>query len=358
MRKIILTEFYPLKGHANLFSNTYRLLRNHYDVTAIITKDNELHDESCITIPFSYYKDTKWLYLNRLLLLLYSFRVFYAIIKEAKRVGVNEIVCLTYDEVSLFFCSFFLPRGKNVFLMHHVNIDNITKSKIKRWMFEKYKNKYSHIVQCGFIADYMVSNFDIKNVLVWPHPLNRVNQENVKRDIDCVGISNSNDEHLINDLIIAETTKEIFKKNGLFVVLKSKKQKFDNGYLKIINGFLPNDVYNDYIARAKSIFLPFPAQFNMRMSGTLIDGLTNRKPLIATSIPLIRESSKCYPHIIKVYNRDTIITILQSFNLKGTLEKEFDEFRNFHSDENLMKIMFSSLDSAIEHRTIDNIFDF
>ena len=359
MQRIILTEFNPTKGHANLFANTFKLLSRDFEVLAVTTSDNDkISDDRCIKIPVAYYKKKQNYLYDLVSFFIYSIQVLRRIKSIIKETQINNVICLTYDEVSLFLLTPFLPSYLSIYLMSHANIDNYANSRIKKWMFKRIKDRYFHIVQCGFLAEHLEKNYQLKDVLVWPHPLNRIEEKKIVRDIDCAGLSFSNDEKVLSHLLEMEESTQIFKKNNLRVVLKSQQISFDDGNLTIIKGSLSSPDYDDIINRSKSILMPFPSSFKMRMSGTLIDSLTNRKAVFATPISVIQESHKQYPYVIKEFSEDTFVKELMNYSLDDNCTKDFDRFLLFHEDTNLSNIMYSNLSASLEGKSFSNQFDF
>lgn len=359
MERIILTEFNPTRGHSVLLANTCRLLSVKYDVTPVVTQDNtRLGTNNCVQLPFCYYKSKRNPFIDFVSFVLYTIKIISAIFKVANRKGIDTIVCITYDEVSLFLLTPFISRKFNIYLMSHVNIDNYEKSRIKRWMFNKFKNRYSHIVQCGFLAEHLKKDYQLNNILVWPHPLNNLACSDTVRNVDCAGLSFSNDEEIIKSFMEAEIKNSVFKNHNLRVILKSQIYNYDDGYLTIIKGALSNKDYDDIINRAKSILMPFPLSFQYRMSGTLIDSLTNNKIVYSTPIRIIEESRKAYPNVIRVFNKESFISDLCS-NMGGeSNERDFVNFLGFHCDENLSKIMCDGLKASMCGDLVINQYDF
>lgn len=357
--RIILTEFNPVRGHSNLLSHTSKLLNPNFDVITITTSDNNKCKEGKnIHLSQKYYVPKKNRFFDYICFIIYSFKIFFSIIKYAQKYEIKSIVCITYDEFIQFLLTPFVPKSLNIYLMSHINIDNYGNSSIKRWMFNMIKDRYLHIVQCGFIADYLKSEFSIDNVLVWPHPLNNIKKTHSQRDIDCAGLSYSNDETIILNFIEAEKNKQIFKKNNLRVILKSKTKTYDNGFLTVFQGRIPDSEYDDIINRAYTILIPFPQSFKMRMSGTLMDSLTNKKIVIASPIPVILECKKIYPSIVHVFNLETFVDDLCSIKRQGTKPNDFLSFCDFHGDTNLEKIMYTSLSSSLNKCIVVNSYDF
>ena len=356
MDKILLTEFLPEIGHSNLFDHTLMLLICNYEVRSMKAKRRDNTDE---TIEIYYYeRKFNNRYLSRLDYIIYSISNIRKVLKVAKKERINNIICVTYDEYALFLYSCFISSRYKIFIMHHNNIDKYESHFFSRILFRLNKKRFHHIVQCGFMADYLEDKYNLKNVIVWPHPMNPVKIGKLDKSIDCLGISNSNDEGLIKFLIDVEDKYHYLMNGNLKVVIRSKTQSYNNGYLIVINGMLEKETFDDYVQRAKSILIPFPEDYKIRMSGTLIDALTNNIIVYATSFPLIEESRKEYPDIIKIFDKNNFYQMLAKLEYNNNTIDQFNKFRSFHSDENLSNIMFTTLNEGIKGECIHNIFDF
>lgn len=356
MKRILLTEFLPEVGHANMFDNFYSLLSRNYKVRLMKARP---YDNATDPAEITYYKPVfKSRHLSRVDYLFYSINNIKKVIKVANQENITTIVCVTYDEYALFLYSVFIPSWFKIFIMHNNNIDKFDRHSSSRLLFNVFKNRYNHIVLCGFMADYLKNKYGLSNVIVWPHPLNPVDNTSEDKTIDCLGISNSNDEEMIDSFIKEEKLSHVFKDNNLKVLLRSKKQTFDNGYLTVITGKLDKNDFDNLILHSKSILISFPSTYYMRMSGTLVDALSNNKFVFASKSPLIEESKKEYPNIIKYLDVKMLYKDLLDIKYDSRSMEEFERFKLFHSDNNLSDIMNKTLLSAIKGETIQNTFDF
>lgn len=239
----------------------------------------------------------------------------------------------SYETISFALGRFFFRKRNKLFLLQHYNLDELDNA-IKRWFFKTYMKKVDHIVFEDFIRDYLIDRFNLdKNrVHVLPHQLNEnfIKKTSAKK-YSCVGLSNSNDENMISEIVNMEMKYGIFKKNKRKVVLKSKITEFDNGYLLVFKGYLDEDKYNEYNSQCESIYMPFPATFRYRMSGTLVDALSNNKIVFGSDIPLMRYYSKKYPLSCKIVRgaKDVFNSILDLKN--DDLSSEFETFKKEHS---------------------------
>ena len=356
----VLTEFWPLKGHSKYFANTHRLLSQKYNVLAIVTQDfNKAEDvNNLIRLRQDYYTPHSNVFFNIIFFYLHAFSIFSSIIKIVKEKKVDKVICLTYEVISLFLLTPFLSKKLTVYIMSHSNIDDYDRSPIRKWMFNKIKNRYHHIVLCGFMAEYLKSEYHISNPIVWPHPLNEIRERKGIRDIDCVGISYSNDEDIIGYLYNLEINTQVFKRYDIKIILKSKNISFDDSYLKIFKGRIPDEEYDELIDRAKCIFMPFPSSFKIRMSGTLVDSLTNDKALLATPTPVVMKCKEKYNDVVFVFSKDTFVEDLLKIKEGNINNDDFIRFKDFHNDLNLSELMYKTLEKSMAGEDVINIYDF
>ena len=360
---ILVCEHLTSKGHVNLFVNVCRLLvTGGHHVIAVIPQNFTKDLSFCEVerMDLNYYYDE---YPNKRSILTkasYCLKVQHFISKQYKVRDIDVTFVVTYDEVSLALGRFAGYMKGLTFVLQNVNPDSIQESRIHRIGYELIKNRVYSVVLGGFIKDFLVSSLKTnpQRVLVLPHPMYTVS-DNMEHDIDCVGISNSNDESIIEKIIEKEKKDGLIRKNGLKVVLKSQKTKFDNGYLKIISGFIDSDIYDDYISRAKCIFLPFSLSFKSRMSGTLIDALSNNKSVIGTRIPAVIQAEKCYNSVLKIYNETTFIDDIIGLGLDNEAKNEsFRRFKEHHSDNQLCALLSKAVKNVIANKPMEDVYDF
>lgn len=356
---VLLAEFFPVKGHSLLFDNTADILLKNANVVMLVPNNYNGKHRNAIRMHYNYYQESKsYTILKRLCYLLYCFKVVKCCVNFASKEKITKIICLTYEECSLALYFPFISKSISLYIMHHNNVDRFFSSRISSFMFSFYSNKVINIVQCGFMAKSIQDFFCLSNVAVWPHPLNKL-QFKIWNDkvYSCVGLSSSNDQTLVDELVQWEKDEMILKKHNLKIVLKSKGQPYDDGFLKVINSYISTEDYNNYISLSKSLLIPFPKSFRYRMSGSLVDALTNNKYVIATSIPVVRECKKAYPSLIYIYNRESFINDLITISKLPDNNNEFDKFKEFHSSKNLEYVYMHNLTIALNNRS-ENIFDF
>ena len=248
---------------------------------------------------------------------------------------IGEYELLTFSFVFpllYFYC-------KRIVIIHHNNIDQLTHSRIKRILFSLYKNRVYSCVLEPFIKEYLEHKYEIAedHVICWPHPIKGAPSKldiNSMKKYSVIGISNSNDEELIANIIELEKELNVFKNNQIRIILKSKTTEYDDGYLTIINGWISDDEYNDYYNNAHSVFVAFPSSYQYRVSATLLDAIKRKTPIIGSDSMMMDYYHSAYPNICKIYNPQTFIDDIKAYSIiDETMEGEFNRFMRSHSNE-------------------------
>ena len=343
MYKVLITELSPAKGHADLFQLAAQILskKEQISVDVLSTSDSTISvsDCSCQKLPYKYPKDpwsnNRWL--NLLFTILYEVRLAFFIGKKTKRKNYSALLVITYNELTFPVGRLFLSHFQNIFLLHNNNIDNMVLSPHRARLFSLFSNKVNHIVLADFIKDYLEKSFCItrNRILTLPTPfsLSDISEvETINKDIDCLGISNGNDDSFIERLIIDEMSNSSIKNANLHIVLKSNNFHFDNGFLTIINGFLPREQFDNYVSRAKVMLIPFPLSYKYRMSGTLVDALSHNIPVLVTPIVMTEHVISAYPNQVYKLNEKTFINDVKDLSsYSDKTDNGFVKFKTIHS---------------------------
>ena len=277
----------------------------------------------------------------------YSFKLMNFASMLDKIENFDYIIAATFNTINFAISPFLFKNPKRIYIIHHNNTDQLTNKKA-HYFFSSYAKKVNHIVFNEFIGSFLKEKYKINNIVVLPHPLYKNDVITKSRDTlyTCVGLSNSNDEDVIKQIIYKEKDEKVFQTEKINVVLRSKESCFNNGYLNVINGYLKTTEYDFYINNSYSIFLPFPKSFRYRMSGTLMDALSNRKIVLGTNIPLLQNYSKRYPKICYIVKDidDFIEKLQQIQNINYyDLINEFERFEQDHSPVKIINILKEKL---------------
>ena len=358
--KILLAEALPTRGHRVLLIHTYEILSKQHDVTTIIPQEEIKDGINAIINPYGYFskkgnKINEWM-----CFLQYSKRIIKQISREFNNNDYDCLILLTYEEITLYLFNKYLKKQNKIFIMQHVNVDIASRSKIRRFALKKNLNRFNNIVQCGFIYEYLRKNYKTTNTIVWPHPLNIMDSKGIQeiQERKFVGLSYSNDESYIEKIIDHEKETSFFENNNIKLILKSQKNSFDNGYLKVVKGYISNEDYDQWINTSIGLVMLFPYSFKYRMSGTLMDALSNNKVLLSTGIKLIEAASPNYRNLIHIITIDSLYQELLTIVGKRLSADEFKSFEFNHCDEHLCELYTSGLNDVINGNKHSALYDF
>lgn len=257
----------------------------------------------------------------------------------------DYIIFESYNTYVMMYVYLKIFNAKSrVYIMHHNNIDIIDNHLKQKLAFLSYCKKINHLVLAEYIREHLINAYDISpsKVHTISHPIvnNHKNFGTIVKDLDCVGISNSNDEEWVKMAIEAEKKQHFFTKHKIKTILRSKQYTFHNEYLQIINGYLDVKTYDLYNLRARTVFLPFPEDYKYRMSGVLIEALANGSVVICTKLPMSDYFSRNYPHICMYANciEDLLLLLPESEN-KKIIQDEMEKFVHSHNDLNTERVI-------------------
>lgn len=259
--------------------------------------------------------------------------------KIIKQTNFDYYIIASFEIVSMYFGNLFLPKSKNMILIHHNDIDQ-TENKYKNFLFRSIASKYKHAVLEEFIREHFVNKYKFltNSTYVVHIPVSDCVMKKTKdtKNIDAAGLSNSNDKSFVDDIYYNEIEKEKLKKEDLRIILKSKHIEYDSKNLTIFKGRIETEEYNNIILNSKFIILPYPKTYKNRSSGVLIDALSNNKQIICTEFKLALELAKLYPNICFIAsNYYELINVLKTIDHSNNeiKEIEFSKFKHLHSKE-------------------------
>lgn len=261
----------------------------------------------------------------------------------------EDFIIVNGFEIITFALTLFLFPKRKIAIIHHNTIDAVSNNKINRWFFNTFKNRVHHIVAESFIKEFLVAKNGVHKELisVIPFPIDTMKVKSDEIVYDAVGLSNSNNEKFISTLIDMEKTTGIFQHNNIKLVFKSKTTTYDDGFLTVFEGFLDRQEFEKYFARAAFIVLPFPDTFQHRMSGNLLDAISNNKRVIASSIPVFLAYEVKNNKIIRCFDTpEKFINIL----LEGgkNMHCDFSEILKEHSNKKIEEAFRSLINNITE----------
>lgn len=338
MKILFVDLIYDVKTHHNMNVELINGLRSIGEVDVFAKRDYYVKDEleDVNLIEYCNLKEEKR-YLHKIL---NSLKIMYRTACLDRKNDYDYIWVSTFETKAFAIGRFLFKDLDKVYLMHQNNTDALSMSPWNMKLFNTYKMKVHHVVAEKFFAVYLQEECGISESRAHylPHPAYKmVSAEKIT--YECAGLSNTNDESLIKDIIEKEKNLHILKETGKKVILRSKIEEYDDGYLKVIKGYLKEQDYRRLFLSSKKIYMPFPQSFRYRISGTLIEAMSARKRVIATSIALVEEYRDRYPGCCEVADdADTFFEILKT---EGTDidDKIYDKFLAEHNVNEIKKVM-------------------
>ncbi len=260
---------------------------------------------------------------------LYSLHLMKKTADIVNKTAYDIVLVLTFDTIAYAFGHRYW-KDIPIIVFHHKNIDELT-SGFKRKLFDSYKNSIYHFVFEEFFQNYLVNEIktDSDRVFTIPFPV-YTDYEQVDREkkIDCVGLCNSNSEEFISQVI---EKSDVFEKNDLTILLRSKGHSINLNNVSIVNGFMEYSLYNRLLMEAEYVLVPLPSNYVYRLSGTIYDAIARRKIVLTSSKFYAEEYERRYPGIChEVKDVDDLIRHLL-MDKETFIQDSFDRFINEHS---------------------------
>lgn len=276
-----------------------------------------------------------------------TIRIMHYSAKIKKQLPITKIIIASYNTVLLLIWQFGVKHNCPEFIMHHDNIDAL-ENKLRCVCFSLYANLVNHIALEEFIANYLINKFKINpaKITVLPQEAQKINIGSYIAETPvyyCVGLSCSNDEKFIKNILKLQEKEHVFKQKNM-LLLKSSIYEYNDGCLRIIKGYIPTLEYQYLLVNAKVICLPFSLSYKYRSSGVLSDAFANNKPVIGSNFELLKYFSKRMPTCCTIfYNTLNFIELVQS-NLSVNAH-DFDDYIKNHSKNKIQEILMTMLRS-------------
>lgn len=345
--KILYFDAIYHKGHKFYDSCIIDNLASFSELTVICPKNWYNHTSSNVSYVYNAI-ETNLISHKRLRIFFDSISNYKKVLSIIKKEKFDYIVAGEYEILS--FKYFLKHVNCKVMIIHHYNLDQISRRKTIKRLFDGFKDKVNHIVIEKYLVEILVNIFGVskEKVFLWPNPINTVISEYTTNDklYDCVGISNSNDQFFVDDVICKEKETGFLKKNKIKLVLKSSNQSFDDGFLIVVCGYLEEEMFKHYMDNAKSILICYSNSYLYRGSGIINDAIARRVPVVGRNNLLLKSLKADYPSIIELFEtKDQLVeSIKNAINSKEQfLKRDFLRFIEERSEKNIQKLMKDSL---------------
>ena len=301
MKILFFDSLFP-RGHISINSRYINLLRNNNEIV-ICSKSGRFE-----CIDGLEYVDANWYYPNEneIKSSFYRWGIFKNCFKLAKvieEIKPDIVYIASYDIISFFFAlPFLFPYRNIIVLQEHNNIDQL-ENKIKNIVYSFYKNHFHHFVLEEYIRERLIRlNVQPHLVHVIPHPLPQAVKIGQSGENLIIGLSNSNDENIINNLFIKFQNSPLLQKLQYKIVVKAKNINYADKNLKIFKGWITKDEYMNYCGQSNYYIIPFSKSYSYRVSAVFLEAVSNGKYILASRFALADYYSKKYPGLCQIFD--------------------------------------------------------
>ncbi len=281
----------------------------------------------------------------------YRWRIFnncLKIVKVIEEIEPDIVYIASYDIISFFYAVPFLFRYRNkIVLQEHNNVDQL-ENMIKNKFYSFYKNYFHHFVFEEYIKEKLIQfNVHEQLIHVVPHPLPNVFNINEHEKKLIVGLSNSNDDNIIKNLLKKCQNSSWIKELKYKIVVKAKSINYEDNNLKIFNGWITKDEYVNYCHQSSYYLIPFPKSYSYRVSAVFLEAVSNGKFILSSQFALAEYYSKRYPGLCQVFADVDEIPDLISRNNKEQYLRARKLFISDHSDQTITEKVMEELNEIL-----------
>lgn len=254
--------------------------------------------------------------------LIYEIKKVRFIKKVTKRLNPDAVIFLTYDALSAVFFRVKYPT----FLINHVNID---------FLYQWYRytatkllpNHFVHICLSKRIEEYLNHRMPEKRTAYIPHGIiDEKTSIHNNSDIIYCPVTSSLDESLLREIIYDKDVISYFSENNIQFVIKTKVEFNETApCIKIINGFIDNEQYYNYVHNSLLIFLPYNSDFNNRVSGVFHEALSYNTPVLTSDISSFREYEDFVTYNFTVRGPQDFISSIKYIKATNCLYKNLEK---------------------------------
>lgn len=353
MKKILLIDQLSPEGHINYDKFWIKSLANLKVEYTFVGKKSFLdrlgipNNIKKLEIPESYYKNIG--HKNIIIREYVLFKILNYVKRTLNLKYYDKIIFLSFENFSLFF-SFNFHRN-NVYAILHNNLRRVNNSKVLKVL--KYLSKKINFISLDYYIQKRLDSIGI-NTKVIIHPLVKISEsinskENNKNKIVLFSPSiSSTDQTFINDVINNKEILKTLEEKGIEIIFRSKSINYNSNNIKVISNYLNEDEYRKLLKEADYLLLPYEKNFNYRISGVLLEGISLNKKMI---IPKYNDLK-----YFLSFNKETILGFFDLNDFKSLLEElnenigvvNYEEIKKIYSDENMEKDIINIINDNME----------
>ncbi|WP_339066526.1 hypothetical protein [Fusobacterium animalis] len=346
MKKILLIDQLGPEGHINYDKFWIKALANLKIEYTFVGKKNFLDKLGIpdnikkLEIPENYCKNTE--HKNIIIREYALFKILNYVKRALNLKYYDKIIFLSFENFSLFFSFNF--HKNNVYAILHNNLRRVNNSKVLKVL--KYLSKKINLISLDYYIQKGLNSIGI-NTKVIIHPLVKISEsidpeKNDKIVLFSPSIS-STDKTFINDVINDKGILKILEEKNIEIIFRSKNTNYNSNNIKVISEYLSENKYRKLLKESDYLLLPYEKNFNYRISGVLLEGISLNKKMI---IPKYNDLK-----YFLSFNKESILGFFDLNDFKSLLEKldkninmvNYEEIKKIYSDENMEKDIINIL---------------
>lgn len=287
MKRILYIDPICLPGHLNYNQLQIDALgKYNYRVDYVFSKEysQKLKLDSRL---IALYIPSKFIsYRNGIVYRLNMYRTLRYIKKNLDLNRYENVIISCYDEISLGIANF--PKS---YIIDHNNLSKLN-NVIKKYFYNLISKKHIHVAlndhTYHYIKDILKYNV-VKNAHGLVKPFYNDSNTN-DRYIFAPSILSS-DKEFIQNALCNEKFNKFLKKNRIRLILRGDYDISKCQMVSVIKGRMDFEDYKRHFVNAIGLLICYPKSFNYRVSGVLLEAISNQKKCIIRNLPDFKEYS-------------------------------------------------------------------
>lgn len=298
------------KGHKFYDTEFLRYVSSKKSVTYVCKSgylDKNILNEFGIKIheiPEKYYPEDPYLNMSILKKIEHWMKCF-SVLRVIQKINFEDyekIIFLDFNFITVPLLNFLKNKRKIYFVNHRMGTVN---QKLKKILLNSLNVDFNFVFLAEYIRDYYKSIFPkYENLFVIHHPLpllKDIENTNNGNIIFAPGASNS---ELFIDILYQnkEDLESYLNREGVQLIIKSKKISYESKDLIIYNNFLSDVDYHNYLTQSFCVVQFYDTSFDYITSGVFYEALGNSKPIIALDNLFIRSMVPVMKDNLVIFN--------------------------------------------------------
>lgn len=336
MNIVVADILYP-EGHKALMTGWLKILSKDNDVTLIgkkgyfdsVESDGQLFNKIKVKQFFS--KRIEFIKV-----FLYVFNLFIVAI-ALRKIKYDKILFLSTHNAALYFVLPFFRRD-SIVVVHHYDLDRTAALPFEKNLFCKYSNKIKHIVLAEFIADGLISGYNVReeNVYVVYQPIIKKFDDIHKiRDNKLILLGRKYSEDFLNALIDLDKQSKKINRNKLLI--RAKGINYSSPNIEVFDKYLNYEEYCSLLESSSACVVIYPDTYKLRYSGVMDDAICHGIYILSYDIPVGRYFKAICPNCVSLFSSAKELWKIADSVIPKTFEEELKNFIGEHSDSIIIK---------------------